>query len=91
MGAVIPLRTPWRTLLRMANARRVQSVALRERGEDTRAWSFVDDARALEARAYELRGIESRALDAQRRHARDLARGASALLEHIAAHPMRNR
>lgn len=65
-GTVVPIRTPWRSLLEMANARRLEGIEARERGADDLAWSFVDDARELERRAYELRAIETAAIEAQR-------------------------
>ncbi len=68
-GEVVPLRTPWRTLRDMADARRLEGIALIDAGEDAKGWERIADANRIDGHARGLRQIEEAALAAQARSA----------------------
>lgn len=83
LAAVVPMRTPWRSLRDMAKARHREAMAANARGDVDAYWSLLRCADATEAEAMRLKAVEERARVARELGARpeEIVVGIDAIFE----------
>jgi hypothetical protein len=71
-ATVVPIRTPWRGLMDLADARRLEGIAALADCDDEAGWRLIDQAKGIEQLASRLRRIEEATIAAHERAARQL-------------------